>query len=100
MKKLLAFPLMLLLAASVCGCQSEKQKQQEKELEELRELAKMDRQEMENQYEQFALQYDELKKASETTRSSYGWKKNANVHRNSLRNCDGLKITMLQKYDA
>ena len=93
MKKLLAFPLMLLLAASVCGCQSEKQKQQEKELEELRELAKMDRQEMENQYEQFAL-------ASETTRSSYGWKKNANVHRNSLRNCDGLKITMLQKYDA
>ena len=62
MKKLLAFPLMLLLAASVCGCQSEKQKQQEKELEELRELAKMDRQEMENQYEQFALQYDELKK--------------------------------------
>ncbi len=62
MKKLIAFPFMLLLAASVCGCQSEKQKQQEKELEELRELAKMDRQEMENQYEQFALQYDELKK--------------------------------------
>lgn len=44
------------------SCQSEKQKQQEKELEELRQLAEMDRREMENQYAQFALQYDELKK--------------------------------------
>ncbi|RRD80676.1 hypothetical protein EII14_01380 [Alloprevotella sp. OH1205_COT-284] len=44
------------------GCQNEKMKQQEKELEELRQLAEMDRREMENQYEQFALQYDELKK--------------------------------------
>ena len=39
-----------------------KNKEQEKELEELRALAEMDRREMENQYEQFALQYDELKK--------------------------------------
>lgn len=35
---------------------------QAKELEELRALAEMDRREMENQYEQFAMQYDELKK--------------------------------------
>jgi len=31
-------------------------------VEELRQLADMDRREMENQYQQFALQYDELKK--------------------------------------
>ena len=63
MKKLLALPIIIFLFATCfSACQSEKQKQQEKELEELRELAKMDRQEMENQYEQFALQYDELKK--------------------------------------
>lgn len=51
-----------MLLAGFTGCNSEKQKQQEKELEELRALADMDRREMENQYEQFALQYDELKK--------------------------------------
>ena len=63
MKKLLALPIIIFLFATCfSACQSEKQKQQEKEVEELRELAKMDRQEMENQYEQFALQYDELKK--------------------------------------
>lgn len=61
MKKI--FLLALLFPLAFASCQnSEKQKQQEKELEELRQLAEMDRREMENQYEQFALQYDELKK--------------------------------------
>lgn len=63
MKKKLLFALPLfLLSLLLSGCQNEKLKQQEKELEELRQLAEMDRREMENQYEQFALQYDELKK--------------------------------------
>ena len=54
--------LMLLCLPISSSCRSEKEKQQEKELEELRQLADMDRREMENQYAQFALQYDELKK--------------------------------------
>lgn len=54
--------LMLLCLPIFSSCRSEKEKQQEKELEELRQLADMDRREMENQYAQFALQYDELKK--------------------------------------
>lgn len=62
MKKLILLPVFLLLAASFGSCESEKSKQQAKELEELRALAELDRREMENQYEQFALQYDELKK--------------------------------------
>lgn len=62
MKKLLILPVVLLFAAALGSCESEKSKQQAKELEELRALAEMDRREMENQYEQFALQYDELKK--------------------------------------
>ena len=36
-----------------------------KSSKELRQLADMDRREMENQYEQFALQYDELKKGNQ-----------------------------------
>lgn len=66
MKKLFALPLTILLASAAftaCdGGKDQKIKDQEKELEELRALAEMDRKEMENQYEQFALQYDELKK--------------------------------------
>ena len=54
--------LMLLCLPIFSSCRSEKEKQQEQELEELRQLADMDRREMENQYAQFALQYDELKK--------------------------------------
>lgn len=59
MKKLLILPLLFMAIMTFDSC---KNKEQEKELEELRALAEMDRKEMENQYEQFALQYDELKK--------------------------------------
>lgn len=59
MKKLLILPLLFMAVMTFDSC---KNKEQEKELEELRALAEMDRKEMENQYEQFALQYDELKK--------------------------------------
>lgn len=62
MKKLLILPLSLMLFAAFSGCQSEEQKAKDKELEELRTIAEMDRKEMENQYEQSAMQYDELKK--------------------------------------
>lgn len=79
MKKLLILPLsLMLLSGAFTSCKKDapitdqsgkeivdpeqKIKDQEKELEELRALAEMDRREMENQYEQFALQYDELKK--------------------------------------
>lgn len=60
MKRLL--PTLILGLLAFTGCETEKSRQQAKELEELRALADMDRREMENQYEQFALQYDELKK--------------------------------------
>lgn len=59
MKKLLIFPIALMALFTFDSC---KNKDQERELQELRALAEMDRREMENQYEQFALQYDELKK--------------------------------------
>lgn len=62
MKRRYYSSFLFLCLLSLFSCQSEKQKQQEKELEELRQLADMDRREMENQYAQFALQYDELKK--------------------------------------
>lgn len=45
-----------------CG-DSEKLKEKEREIEELRQLAELDRREMENQYAEFALQYNELKKS-------------------------------------
>lgn len=44
------------------ACRQKKDEDKEKELKELRQLAEMDRREMENQYQQFSLQYDELKK--------------------------------------
>lgn len=77
MKKILLLPLsMLLIAGAMTGCKKDvitdsaaptedpetTIQDQQKELEELRALAEMDRREMENQYEQFAMQYDELKK--------------------------------------
>lgn len=63
MKQLLFIAGLVVASSLTLGsCRSEKDKQKDKELEELRQLADMDRREMENQYQQFALQYDELKK--------------------------------------
>ncbi len=50
------------LLFTLTGCNSKELKEKEKELQELRQLAELDKREMENQYAQFALQYDELKK--------------------------------------
>lgn len=61
MKKLLILPLALMLLAGIAGCKNEQQEAKDKELEELRAIAEMDRKEMENQYEQSAMQYEELK---------------------------------------
>ncbi len=51
------------LAAALTGCNSDKKKleDKEKELAELRQLAELDKREMENQYAEFASQYGELK---------------------------------------
>lgn len=51
---------MLGLVVAACGSKPDADK--EKELEELRQLAEMDRREMENQYADFAAQYGEMKK--------------------------------------
>lgn len=48
-------------ALSSCG-DSEKLKEKEREIEQLRQLAELDKREMENQYAEFAVQYAELKK--------------------------------------
>lgn len=61
------FPLFLPLAASlfVASCDDTEKKlaDKEKELQELRQLAELDKREMENQYAEFASQYGELKKS-------------------------------------
>lgn len=54
--------LSLLSTVSACKSDSKELAEKEKELQELRQLADLDKKEMENQYAQFALQYDELKK--------------------------------------
>lgn len=57
------FPILAIIltaAASLIGCNSKSDN--DKELEELRQLAEMDRKEMENQYADFAAQYGEMKK--------------------------------------
>ena len=59
---LLVFPSLLLGSMAGCRGDAEKLAEKERELEELRQLAELDKREMENQYAQFALQYDELKK--------------------------------------
>lgn len=59
---LLIFPSLLLGSMAGCRGNAEKLAEKERELEELRQLAELDKREMENQYAQFALQYDELKK--------------------------------------
>lgn len=65
MKKLLLFALSLILLTSMPGCKSDAEKkleEKEKELNDLRQLAEVSRREMENEYAQFAAQYDEMKK--------------------------------------
>ena len=58
-----AFILLFVAGASLSSCgDSEKLKEKEREIEELRQLAELDRREMENQYAEFAIQYAELKK--------------------------------------
>lgn len=63
--KLLAggFAAAILVAIPGCNSDAKKLEEAQKELEELRQLAELDKREMENQYTQFALQYDELKKS-------------------------------------
>lgn len=65
MKKLnlaaICLVLITLLSATLTGCNGGKS-DKDKELSELRQLAEMDRREMENQYAEFAAQYGEMKK--------------------------------------
>lgn len=64
MKALLTFVFALMAFSALVGCNKNQEdtSARDKELEELRAIAEMDRKEMENQYEQSAQQYDELKK--------------------------------------
>ncbi len=66
-KRITRLPLLLMLTATLGGviaCNSNKKEleDKDKELAELRQLAELDKQEMENQYAEFASQYGELKK--------------------------------------
>lgn len=69
MKQITHILLGLFLASSVgfaivsCNGDKKKLEDKEKELEELRQLAELDKREMENQYAEFASQYGELKKS-------------------------------------
>ena len=58
---MLAFMAATLLASALIGC-GQSSAGKDKELNELRQLAEMDRKEMENQYAEFAAQYGEMKK--------------------------------------
>ena len=63
---LFAFLILISLAGSffaACNSDSKKLEDKEKELAELRQLAELDKKEMENQYAEFATQYGELKKS-------------------------------------
>lgn len=67
MKKLshlLLFVMVMSLLTTIVACNSDKKKleDKERELNELRQLAELDKKEMENQYAEFASQYGELKK--------------------------------------
>lgn len=62
LKNLFLLAVLSVLGGIVSCSDSKKIQDQERELEELRQLAEMDKKEMENQYAEFALQYDELKK--------------------------------------
>ena len=58
------FALLFGFSATFSSCgDSEKLKEKEREIEELRQLAELDKREMENQYAEFAVQYAELKKS-------------------------------------
>lgn len=65
MKTLHITALLLLACSAFFACSDDKKKlaDKEKELEELRQLAQLDKREMENQYAEFASQYGELKKS-------------------------------------
>ena len=57
------FALLFVGSAALSSCgDSEKLQEKEREIEQLRQLAELDRREMENQYAEFAVQYAELKK--------------------------------------
>ena len=57
------FAFVFVIGGSLSSCgDSEKLKEKEQEIEQLRQLAELDRREMENQYAEFAVQYAELKK--------------------------------------
>lgn len=61
-----AFLILISLTGSffaACNSDSKKLEDKEKELAELRQLAELDKKEMENQYAEFATQYGELKKS-------------------------------------
>lgn len=63
---LFAFLILISLTGSffaACNSDSKKLEDKEKELAELRQLAELDKKEMENQYAEFATQYGELKKS-------------------------------------
>jgi myosin heavy subunit len=57
------FSLLFIVGAALSSCgDSEKLKEKEREIEELRQLAELDRREMENEYAEFAAQFGEMKK--------------------------------------
>ena len=65
LRSLLGFAFLLVIGSATMGCQSEAEKklaQKEQELADLRQIAEIDRREMENEYAQFAAQYSEMKK--------------------------------------
>ena len=65
LRSLLGFAFLLVLASAAIGCKSDAEKmleQKEQELADLRQIAELDRREMENEYAQFAAQYSEMKK--------------------------------------
>ena len=62
-RSLVAFVIAAFLIAGIVSCNdnAKKLEEKEKELAELRQLAELDKKEMENQYAEFATQYSELK---------------------------------------
>lgn len=62
-RSLVAFVIAAFLIAGIASCNdnAKKLEEKEKELAELRQLAELDKKEMENQYAEFATQYSELK---------------------------------------